>query len=138
MGKVHRRKPKPKPKPKVLAVEWFQSTNKRGNPCYVEMVVDPNPSAGPSTPRRSQGQAATPPSTRAQLDTGAPVGSYDQDWENSVPHISHSMPQTTKVRQFADSSCQQTLINESGSAGHSPVSKFIFVGLVAISNPIPQ
>jgi len=63
------------------------------------------------------------------------VGSYDQDWENSVPHISHSMPWTTKVRQFADSSCQQTLINESGLAEHSPVSKFIFVGLVAISKP---
>jgi len=89
MGKVHHRKPKAKPKPKVLAIEYFQSINKRGNPCYVEMVVDPNPSAGPSTLGGAKGQAATPPSTRAQLDTGLLWGPYDQDWEKLCsPHKS--------------------------------------------------
>ena len=41
------------------AMEWLETSNRRGKWCYVERSEGPSPSDGPSPPGRGQGQEAT-------------------------------------------------------------------------------
>src|SRR6266481_487260 len=89
MGKLQAKKPKPK----VLPVEFVGGTDRRGKRCYIERALSPSPAAGPSTPRRSQGQ--TTPSKRARLEEPC-----EQDLENSEGTIHHRIPRKKRSGHF--------------------------------------
>src|SRR6266481_8310975 len=123
MGKLHAKKLKPK----VLPVEFVEGTDRRGKRCYIERALSPSPAAGPSMPRRSQGQTTS--SKRAQLEEPC-----EQDLENSEGTIHHRIPRKTKVRPFSGSA-QSTAADQSIGM---PDTKFIPLGVVALAAHISQ